>query len=123
VLLPLGGGVKQHCTGRGLRRTRPVVYGRSALVDHGRASRSASGGTQLAIAAGLVHVDITQGTADRRGGELTGGDCLPAESRGGQRGVGGGKGIAVAFRSTNHIASAVQHVHHGGGVESAVKSQ
>jgi hypothetical protein len=38
---------------------------------------------------GAVHMDITQGTPHRRGGQLTGGGCLPAESRGGQRGVGG----------------------------------
>jgi hypothetical protein len=43
-----------------------------------------------------VHVDITQGTPHWRGGQLTGGDCVPAESRGGQRGVGGGKEILVA---------------------------
>ena len=65
---------------------------RSALVDHGRASRSASGGTQLTIAAGLVHVDITQGTPHRRDGQLAGGGCLPVEPRGVQR---GGKEMAV----------------------------
>jgi hypothetical protein len=32
---------------------------------------------------------------ERRIGQLTGGGCLPAESRGGQRGAGGGKEMTV----------------------------
>jgi hypothetical protein len=54
------GEVEYHCTGRGLRGTRPAVYGRSALADHGRASLGAP-------LEALSFVDITQGTPTQEG--------------------------------------------------------
>jgi hypothetical protein len=63
----------------------------------GRTPLAGEGGSAVCQASSQLTCLLTQGTPHWRGGQLTGGDCLPAESRGGQRGVGGGKKIAVAF--------------------------
>jgi hypothetical protein len=52
-----------------------------------------------------MHFSFALGTPHRRGGQLTGGGCMPAESRGGQRGVGGGKETVDLGEARSLLAS------------------
>jgi hypothetical protein len=91
------GEVEYHCTGRGLRGTRPAVYGRSALADHGRASL---GAPLEALSSPLQQVGAcrynTGHTYTGGSAQSTGGDCTPATSGVEQRDICGGEGAARA---------------------------
>jgi hypothetical protein len=79
-------------------------------MEHRSTDRDANGLLIIAVRTAcfaLCAVDITQGATHRRAGELAGGDCMPAVPRGRQRGVGGGKEMAVAKTNQSHVASVV----------------